>query len=99
MYTRRYDEYMERHEDDDFINVYQEEIEGCQSFTVSDGTGLEELATRNVELMPEEPGPSKKRLRKSQRIIEREQRATKKQQRRERLDARVAEADSDADDF
>ena len=49
--------------------------------------------------MPEEPGPSKKRLRKSQRIIEREQRVTEKQQRRERLDARVAEADSDADDF
>ena len=90
---------MERHEDDDFINVYQEEIEGRQSFTVSDGTGLEELATRNVELMPEESGPSKKRLRKSQRIIEREQRATKKQQRRERLDARVVEADSDADNF
>jgi hypothetical protein len=37
MATHRYDKYMERHEDDDVIHVYQEEIVGHQSFTVSDG--------------------------------------------------------------
>jgi hypothetical protein len=31
---------MERYEDDDFVDVYQEEIGGCQSFMVSDGVGL-----------------------------------------------------------
>jgi hypothetical protein len=35
------------------------------SFTVSDGVGLVELVTRDVELMEEEPGPSKKCLQKS----------------------------------
>jgi hypothetical protein len=40
MGTSRYDEYVERYEDDDVIHVYQEEIEGHQSFTVSDGVGL-----------------------------------------------------------
>jgi hypothetical protein len=41
--------------------------EGHQSlsFTVSDGVGLVELVTRDVELMEEEPGPSKKCLQKS----------------------------------
>jgi hypothetical protein len=34
MHTRRYDEYIERHKDDD---IYQEEIEGHQNFKVSDG--------------------------------------------------------------
>jgi hypothetical protein len=64
MDTHRYDAYMERHDNDDVIHVYQEEIEGHQSlnFTVSDGAGLAELATHDVELMEEEPGPSKKRL-------------------------------------
>jgi hypothetical protein len=59
--TRRYDAYMERHDDD------HQENEGHQSlsFTISDGAGLAELATRDVELMEEEPSPSKKRLRKS----------------------------------
>jgi hypothetical protein len=39
MDTRRYDAYVERHDDDDVIHVYQEENEGHQSlsFTVSDG--------------------------------------------------------------
>jgi hypothetical protein len=41
---------------------------------VSDGVGLAELATRNEDLMQEEPGPSKKRLQKSQRNIERQER-------------------------
>jgi hypothetical protein len=62
MHPARYDEYMVRHEDDDVIDVYQEEIEGHQSFMVSDGAGLAELATRNVDLMQEEPGPSQKCL-------------------------------------
>jgi hypothetical protein len=56
---------MERHKDDDVIDVYQEEIEGHQSFTVSDGAGLAELATRDTDLMQEETGPSKKLLQKS----------------------------------
>jgi hypothetical protein len=53
---------MERHDDDDVVHVYQEENEGDQGlhFTVSDGVGLTELATRDVELMADEPSPSKK---------------------------------------
>jgi hypothetical protein len=62
MHTHRYDKYMERHEDDDVGDFYQEYIEGCQSFTVSDGAGLTELATHDTELMEEESGPSKKWL-------------------------------------
>jgi hypothetical protein len=67
MNTRRYDAYMERHNDDDVVHVYQEENEGHQSlsFTLSDGAGLIELTTRDVELMEEESGPSKKCLHKS----------------------------------
>jgi hypothetical protein len=37
------------------------------SFTVSNGVGLTELATRDVELMEEELSPSKKCLQKSER--------------------------------
>jgi hypothetical protein len=67
MDTRRYDAYMERHDDDDVIHVYQEENEEHQSlsFTVSDGVGLIELVTHDVELIEEGSGPSKKRLWKS----------------------------------
>jgi hypothetical protein len=67
MDTCRYDAYMERHDDDDIIHVYQEENEGDQGlrFTISDGAGLSELATRDVDLMKDEPGPSKKCLQKS----------------------------------
>jgi hypothetical protein len=67
MDTRRYDAYMERHDDDDVVHVSQKENEGDQGlcFTISDVVGLAELATRNVELMEDEPGPSKKCLRKS----------------------------------
>jgi hypothetical protein len=79
MHPARYDEYVERHKDDDVIDVYQEEIEGHQSFTVSNGVGLAELATRNADLMQEEPGPSKKRLQKSQRNIERQERCEKRE--------------------
>jgi RNA recognition motif-containing protein len=65
--TCRYDAYVERHDDDDVIHVYQEKNKGHQSicFTVSDGVGLTELATHDVELMEEESSPSNKRLQKS----------------------------------
>jgi hypothetical protein len=83
---------VERHEDDDVVHVYQEGIEGHQTFMVSDGAGLTELATRDVKLMEEELGHSEKHLRKSKRVAERQERC-------ERLDARVAKVDLDADDF
>ncbi len=89
MDIRWYDAYVERHDDDDVIHIYQEEIEGPQSFTVSDGVGLTELAKCDVELMEEEQGPLKKCLWKSQPIMEREK----------RLDACVAEVDSNANEF
>jgi hypothetical protein len=59
---------------------------------LSDGAGLAELDTGDVELLDEEAGPSNKRLRKSKRLLER-------QERHEQLDACVVEADSDADNF
>jgi hypothetical protein len=67
MDTHRYDAYMERHDGDDVIHVYQEENEGDQGlcFIVSDGVGLTELAIIDVELMEDEPSHSKKCLRKS----------------------------------
>jgi hypothetical protein len=95
MDTRWYDGYVERHDDDDdVIHVYQEENEGHHSlsFTVSDGAGLAKLATCDVVLMEEESGPSKKHLQKSKWV-------TEKQERSERLNACVIEADSDADNF
>jgi hypothetical protein len=46
-------------------DVYQEGIEEHENFMVSDGARLTELATRDIELMEEEQGPSKKHLRKS----------------------------------
>jgi hypothetical protein len=57
IHTHRYDEYMKRNEEED---VYQEEIEEDKHFTVSDGARLTDLATRGVEVMEEESGPSKK---------------------------------------
>jgi hypothetical protein len=94
MDTRRYDVYMERHDDDDVVHVYQEENEGHQSlsFTVSDGVGLVELATHDVELMEEESGPSKKCFQKSKWLA-------KNQERLKWLNVHVAEVDSDADNF
>jgi hypothetical protein len=71
MDTHRYDAYVERHNDDDVIHVYQEEIEGHQRFTISDRAGLSELTTHDVELIEEEPGPSKKCIRKSKHVTER----------------------------
>jgi hypothetical protein len=59
MHTRRYDECIERHEDDD---IYQKEIEVHHNFTVSDRADLTELATTDVELLDEKVGPSKKCL-------------------------------------
>jgi hypothetical protein len=53
---------MERNEEED---VYQEEIEEHENFMVSYGARLTELATRGIELMEEEQGPSKKHLQKS----------------------------------
>jgi hypothetical protein len=57
--THRYDAYIEIHDDDDVVHVYQEENEGHQSlsFTISDGARLTELATCSVELMEKESGP------------------------------------------
>jgi hypothetical protein len=87
----------DENEEDD---VYQEEIKEHKNFTVSDGARLTELATRDIELMEEEQGTSKKHLQKSQgppkKSIQKLQRMI---ERRERLNACVAEADSDADDF
>jgi hypothetical protein len=54
---------MERNEEDD---IYQEEIKEHENFTISDRARLTELATRDVELMEEEQGPSKKHFQKSQ---------------------------------
>jgi hypothetical protein len=90
MDTHRYYAYMESHDNDDIVHVYQEEIEGHQCFIVSDGAGLTELATHDIELMEEELGPSKKRIRKSKCVVER-------QERHERLNAHVVEANLDAD--
>jgi hypothetical protein len=44
-----------------FLSI-KKKNEGHQSliFTISDGTGLTELTRRDVELMEEESGPSKK---------------------------------------
>jgi hypothetical protein len=47
---------MERNEEED---VYQEEIKEHKNLTVPDGAILTELATRDIELMEEEQGPSK----------------------------------------
>jgi hypothetical protein len=68
MHTCQYDEYVEGHEDDD---IYQEEIEVDQNFTISNGAGLAELHTSDLELLDEEAGPSNKRLQKSKRLLER----------------------------
>jgi hypothetical protein len=57
---------MERYDDENVVQVYQEENKGHQSlsFTVSNGVGLVELGTRDIELMEEEPDHSRKHLRK-----------------------------------
>jgi hypothetical protein len=51
MHTCRYDECIERHEDDD---IYQEEIEVHQNFMISDEVDLTELAMGDTELLDEE---------------------------------------------
>jgi hypothetical protein len=71
MHTRRSDEYIEGHKDDD---IYQEEIEVDQNFMVSDMAGLTELDTGDAELLDEEADPSNKRLQKSKCILERQER-------------------------
>jgi hypothetical protein len=71
LHTHRYDEYVEGHEDDD---IYQEEIEVDQNFTVSNEAGLTELDTGDVELLDEEACPSNKCPKKSKRLLERQER-------------------------
>jgi hypothetical protein len=71
MHTHRYDEYMERYEDDD---IYQEEIEVHQNFTVSDRASLTELAAGDIELLDEEACPSKNAFEKSKCLLERQER-------------------------
>jgi hypothetical protein len=71
MHTRRYDEHAEGHKDDD---IYQEEIEVDQNFTISDGVSLAELDTGDAELLDEEVGPSKKCIKKSKHLLERQER-------------------------
>jgi hypothetical protein len=58
---------------------------------VSEGVGLNELASLTLELMVE-PDPSKSKHQKSMRLLE-------KQQRVEQVNSCVTEEDSDADDF
>jgi hypothetical protein len=70
MHTHQYDEYIEGHEDDD---IYQEEIEVDENFMVSDGAGLAELDTGDVELLDEEVGPSNKCLQKLKCLLERQE--------------------------
>jgi hypothetical protein len=70
MHTCRYDEYIVGREDDD---IYQEEIEVDQNFMLSDGARLIELDTNDVELLDEEACPSKKRIQKSKRFLERQE--------------------------
>jgi hypothetical protein len=70
MDIRRYDAYVERHNDDGVLHVYQEEIEGHHHFTISNGARLAELGTCDVELMEEEPGPSNKCIWKSKCVAE-----------------------------
>ncbi len=53
MDTHRYDEYMERNQED----VCQEEIKEGENFMISDGARLTELATHGIEVMEEESGP------------------------------------------
>jgi hypothetical protein len=40
MHTRRFDEYMDGEEENDVVDVYQEQTEEHQNFTVSDGPRL-----------------------------------------------------------
>jgi hypothetical protein len=56
------------------------------------GASLTELDTGDVELLDEKVDSLNKHLQKSKRLLER-------QERRERLDAQVAKADSNTDDF
>lgn len=83
------DDYKESIQEADNLDIYQEEDIG-DCFPVTDGVGLSQLRTDDLELIPEEAAASKKRARKSVRIA-------RIQQRNNQI--RVAEAESDADDF
>jgi hypothetical protein len=89
IHTCQYDECVEGHED---VDIYRGEIKVDQNFMVFDGADLAELNPSDLELLDEEVGHSNKCFQKSKRLLER-------QKRRDRLDARVMEADSDADDL
>jgi hypothetical protein len=69
MHTCRYDEYVKGHEDDD---IYEEEIEVDQNFTVSDGAELAKLDIGDVQLLNEEVVPSNKCIQKSKHLLERQ---------------------------
>jgi hypothetical protein len=49
-----------------FISIKKKINDTSLSFTISNGVGLIELATRDVELTEEKLGPSKKCLQKSE---------------------------------
>jgi hypothetical protein len=84
-----HDDCKESIQEDAAADVYQEEgIGDC--FPVSDGAGLSHLRVNDIELIPEEPAESRKRPRKSTRIAHLQQRNNQ---------IRVAEEESDADDF
>jgi hypothetical protein len=89
----RYNNYNISTDDDDI--VYQEVSDQADDSDddniVSEGAGLNELASLTLELMVEPDPPNSKRQ-KSTRLLE-------KQQRVEQLNARVTEEDSDVDDF
>jgi hypothetical protein len=51
MHTHRYDEYIERHKDDD---IYHKQIKVDQNFTISDEAGIVEFDTDDTELLDEE---------------------------------------------
>jgi hypothetical protein len=72
MHTHRYEEYVEGQEEEDVVDVYEEQPVEHQNFRVSDGPGLTEFATHDVELMEKEKqSPPKKHIQKSHRIIKR----------------------------
>ena len=68
----RYDYYNTNNEDDDSVNIYQEDGDQSENreFTISEDLGLNEVASLAIDLMAEEPSPSRARTRKSQRILE-----------------------------
>lgn len=81
--------YVDLQRQEEAVGVYQDEALG-DTFDVDEGTGLSEMPTNQLEMMTDEPGPSTRPPRRSKRISRIQARLA---------EARVAEADSDADDF